>query len=95
VEDIFYRNEMQRMAAREDGPEIIHTLTREQPVGWTGRTGRISRDLLASVSWPPQERPLIYICGPTSLVEAAASLLQAQGHPPERLKTERFGPTGN
>jgi ferredoxin-NADP reductase len=91
VEDIFYRDELQRMA----GVEILHTLTREQPEGWTGRTGRIDGDLLASVSWRPQERPLIYICGPTSLVEAAASLLQAQGHAPERLKTERFGPTGN
>lgn len=95
VEDIFYRDELQRMAAWEAGPEIVHTLTREQPVGWTGRTGRIDRDLLASVSWHPQECPLIYICGPTSLVEAAASLLQALGHAPERLKTERFGPTGN
>ena len=51
--------------------------------------------IAASVAWGPQERPLIYICGPTSLVEAMASLLQAQGHAPERLKTERFGPTGN
>ena len=95
VEDIFYRDELQRMAAGDADLEIIHTLTREQPAGWTGRTGRIDRDLLASVAWGPQERPLIYICGPTSLVEATASLLQAQGHAPERLKTERFGPTGN
>ncbi|HTE18431.1 MAG TPA: ferredoxin reductase [Armatimonadota bacterium] len=95
VEDLFYREELQRLAAGDAGLEIIHTLTREQPAGWTGRTGRIDRDLLASVAWAPRERPLIYICGPTSLVEATASLLQAQGHAPERLKTERFGPTGN
>jgi ferredoxin-NADP reductase len=95
VEEIFYRDELQRMAAGDADLKIIHTLTREQPAGWTGRTGRIDRDLLASVAWGPQECPLIYICGPTSLVEAMASLLQAQGHAPERLKTERFGPTGN
>jgi ferredoxin-NADP reductase len=93
--DIFYRDELQRLAAGDANVEIIHTLTREQPVGWTGRTGRIDGDLLASVAWAPQERPLIYVCGPTSLVEATASLLQAQGHAPARLKTERFGPTGN
>jgi ferredoxin-NADP reductase len=95
VEEIFYRDELQRMVAGDADLEIIHTLTREQPAGWTGRTGRIDRDLLASVAWDLQERPLIYICGPTSLVEATASLLQAEGYAPERLKTERFGPTGN
>jgi ferredoxin-NADP reductase len=95
VEEIFYRDEFQRIAAGDADLQIIQTLTREQPAGWTGHTGRIDRDLLASVTWGPQERPLIYICGPTSLVEAMASLLQAQGHAPERLKTERFGPTGN
>jgi ferredoxin-NADP reductase len=95
VEDIFYRDELRRMVAGDADLEIIHTLTREQPAGWTGRTGRIDRDLLASVAWDLQERPLTYICGPTNFVEATASLLQAQGYAPERLKTERFGPTGN
>jgi ferredoxin-NADP reductase len=95
AEEIFYRDELQRMAAGDADLEIVQTLTREQPAGWTGRTGRIDRNLLASVAWHPQERPLVYICGPTALVEAVASLLQSQGHAPERLKTERFGPTGN
>lgn len=95
VEEIFYRDELRRMAGGDADLQIIQTLTREKPAGWTGHTGRIDRDLLASVAWGPQERPLTFICGPTSLVEAMASLLQAQGHAPERLKTERFGPTGN
>jgi ferredoxin-NADP reductase len=94
AEDIFYRDELRRMAAEDGDLEIVHTLTREQPPGWTGRVGRIDGDLLASVGWAPQEQPLNYICGPTALVEATASLLQAQGHAPQRLKTERFGPTG-
>jgi ferredoxin-NADP reductase len=95
AEEIFYRDELQRMAAGDADLEIVQTLTRERPAGWTGHTGRIDRDLLASVAWGPQQRPLIYICGPTCLVETMASLLQAQGHTPERLKTERFGPSGN
>ena len=95
LKEIFYRDELQRMAAGDADLEIIQTLTREQPPGWTGHTGRIDRDLLASLAWGAQERPLIYICGSTSLVEAMASLLQAQGHAPDRIKTERFGPTGN
>ena len=35
-----------------------------------------------------------YICGPTLLVEAAADGLVRIGVPPERVRTERFGPTG-
>ena len=47
----------------------------------------------AEVGWPPHERPVIYVCGPTSFVEAAATALVELGHGPERIRTERFGPT--
>jgi ferredoxin-NADP reductase len=75
------------------GYETTITLTREQPPGWNGRTGRIDRDLLAEVAWPPAESPLVYICGPTGFVEAVADTLVALGHSPARIRTERFGPT--
>ena len=35
-----------------------------------------------------------YVCGPTLLVEAAANNLLELGIPAERIRTERFGPTG-
>ena len=69
------------------------TLTREQPQGWGGRTGRVDRDLLAEVGWSPEERPLVYVCGPTGFVEGVADSLVALGHDPGRVRTERFGPT--
>jgi ferredoxin-NADP reductase len=69
------------------------TLTREQPQGWSGRSGRIDRDLLAEVAWPAAERPLVYLCGPTGFVEGVASALVALGHDPSRIRAERFGPT--
>jgi ferredoxin-NADP reductase len=50
--------------------------------------------MLEEVGWPPGERPLAYVCGPTRLVEAVASHLVALGHDPSRVRTERFGPTG-
>jgi ferredoxin-NADP reductase len=50
--------------------------------------------LLEQVTQPPEQRPLVYICGPTSFVEAAAQALVDIGHEPSRIKTERFGPTG-
>ena len=39
-------------------------------------------------------RPLVYVCGPTAFVEAAAEALVALGHEPGRIRTERFGATG-
>jgi ferredoxin-NADP reductase len=74
--------------------ETTITLTREQPDGWKGRTGRVDRDLLAEIAWPAAERPLVYVCGPTGFVEAVADALVAIGHEPDRIRTERFGPTG-
>ncbi len=70
---------------------MVTTLTREQRDGW--RSGRIDRPLLEEVSWTPAERPLVYICGPTAFVEAAAEGLVGLGHDPTRIRTERFGGT--
>ena len=50
--------------------------------------------MLAEVAWSPADESLIYVCGPTPMVEAVANALVELGHAPERIKTERFGPTG-
>lgn len=89
--DVIYSSELSQ---QPDGVEVIHTLTREQPPGWTGHAGRIDEDLLGKVAWPAAEDPLAYVCGPTSFVEVAAAGLVGLGYPPERVKTERFGATG-
>jgi ferredoxin-NADP reductase len=93
-DDVIYRDELQRLASRQDGFEIAHTLTRSAPAGWPGQTRRIDREMLLEFLPPPKERPLTFVCGPTSMVEAVATLLVAIGHAPERVRTERFGPTG-
>lgn len=93
-EEIIYERELGRLAAADKTFEVIHTLTRSQPPGWTGYRRRIDDAMLAEVAWPPADRPLAYICGPTRLVESVASTLTMLGHEPARVKTERFGPTG-
>jgi ferredoxin-NADP reductase len=75
------------------GYDTTITLTREQPTGWTGRTGRVDPELLTETAWPPAEHPLVYVCGPTGFVEAVADALVTLGHSPARIRTERFGPT--
>jgi ferredoxin-NADP reductase len=88
LEDVIYREEL---LAHDD---VELTLTRSWPDDWTGHRGRIDAQLLEQVVWAPDARPLIYICGPTGFVEAVAETLVGAGHNPDRVRTERFGPTG-
>ena len=83
-----------RLAQDDETLEVALALTRQQPEGWTGFRRRIDRPMLAEIAWPPSERPHVFVCGPTPLVESAASALVELGHDPALVKTERFGPTG-
>jgi ferredoxin-NADP reductase len=94
AEDIIYRDELARLAAAGGGLTISHTLTRAQPGGWKGYARRIDRDMLREVAWPKEQSPQAFVCGPTSFVESAATLLVEFGYDPQWIKTERFGATG-
>ncbi len=93
-EDIIYRNELERLVASDRQLKVVHTLTRSQPPGWTGPRRRIDRDMLANEGFGAREKPHIFICGPTALVESSARALTELGHDRALIKTERFGPTG-
>jgi ferredoxin-NADP reductase len=94
ADDIIYKDELQRLVLSDDGLQVFHTLTRDQPAGWTGYARRIDRSMLHEVAWSKQQNPAVFICGPTSFVEAAADLLVAMDYDPASIKTERFGATG-
>jgi ferredoxin-NADP reductase len=93
-EDLIFREELNDLAARGDGLEVFHTLTRTRPDGWDGYTRRVDGPLLAETAWPSPSMPLTYVCGPTSFVETVANALVLLGHEASSVKTERFGPTG-
>jgi ferredoxin-NADP reductase len=93
-EEIIFREELETLASRDSALEVIHTLTRSRPQGWTGYDRRIDAEMLREVAWSPDESPLAYVCGSTSFVEGVADALVRLGHVPARVKTERFGPTG-
>ena len=93
-EEIIYHEELENLVGLDGSLEVIHTLTRSRPEGWSGYDRRIDAEMLAEVAWPPAESPLAFVCGPTTLVEAVGSALVGLGHDPARVKTERFGPTG-
>jgi ferredoxin-NADP reductase len=93
-EDAIYRMELDSLAGQHVGIEVVHTFTRAQPPGWTGYARRIDAEMLRKVGPSREERPLVYVCGPTQMVETAATALVGLGHDPQRVRTERFGPTG-
>lgn len=93
-EEIVYRQELERLENAGDGFQLVHTLTRSRPAGWSGFRRRIDREMLQAIMPPPEANPLAYVCGPTEMVESVATALVDLGHEPARVKTERFGPTG-
>jgi ferredoxin-NADP reductase len=92
-DDIIYRQELERLNG--NGLTVVHTLTMSQPSGWAGYTRRVDAGMLAEVGPGPEQRPRVYVCGPTPFVEAVAEALVGLGHQPQHIKTERFGPTGS
>jgi ferredoxin-NADP reductase len=92
-DEIIYREELDRLSA-DPGLRVIHTLTRSHPDGWEGYTRRIDAAMLEDAAGGLEPGSLAYVCGPTRLVENVANDLVALGYPTDRVKTERFGPTG-
>ncbi|MDL5351431.1 ferredoxin reductase [Microbacterium sp. zg-YB36] len=87
--DAMYRAEIAELTAA--GLETTWIYTREAPAGWSGGVGRLTPAVLAASVWPVEAAPTIFVCGPTGFVEAAADMLVQAGHPPQQVRTERFG----
>ena len=92
---VLYRDELQAVSDRDHSVNFTYAYTRATPKCWPRPPGRIDTALIANKTWPSNLGPTCYICGPTPFVETAASLLSASGHASERIRTERFGPTGD
>jgi ferredoxin-NADP reductase len=78
--------------AGELGDETTLTFSRSAPEGWTGRTGRIDEKMVAEAAF---DSGWAFVCGSNGFVESATDLLLEAGYEPDRIKTERFGPTGH
>jgi ferredoxin-NADP reductase len=83
AEDVIYADEL--------GDDAVLTYTREAPDGWSGHTGRIDAELFTSQVEPGTTA---FICGSNGFVESASDLLFDAGVKADRIRTERFGPTG-
>jgi len=93
LDEVIYRDELSALD-QGDGVSVRLTLTRQTPAGWTGLRRRVDADMLRQLAWRTDESPLAFVCGPTSFVEAVANALVELGYDPQRVRTERFGPSG-
>ena len=95
ADDVIYRAQLEQLTQSGSDLNIAITYTRAAPPGWVGYQRRIDRAMLDDVVKPLGSNIRAYVCGPTLLVEAVSSELVAMGLARERIRTERFGPTGN
>ena len=94
-DEVIYQRELEALAQTDPTFTLLLTYTRRAPGGWVGYRRRLDAAMLAEARGYLPGPPQCYVCGPTGLVEKAATLLQAQGLPDNAIRTERFGPTGS
>lgn len=82
--DLYYAGEL-------PGPESTVIYTRVAPPGTTRPPGRITTGDIEPLML---EDATFYICGSSPFSDAASDAIAATGAPVERIRVERFGPTG-
>lgn len=95
ADEVIYRAELDRLASSGGELGVAFTFTRHAPSGWTGYQRRIDPAMVSEVMQPLGKGVRSYVCGPTLLVEAVSNALVALELPAERIRMERFGPTGS
>ena len=90
--DVLFREELEALAAREDGFGLALAVTREagkRPSDYGRRIDAdMMRDVVRSLPSPPART---FVCGANSFVNTAADGALAAGVPAETISTERYG----
>jgi ferredoxin-NADP reductase len=82
--DVYYAGEL-------PGPEVTVVYTRVAPPGWTRPPSRVTAADVAPLVVPSATA---YVCGSARFADAASRVVVEAGIPVERIRVERFGPTG-
>lgn len=84
--EIVFRGAVDELARRNPRIRIVHTVS-EPDASWTGRVGRLDRDLIGEAVQPGA---FCYVAGPPPMVDETLRHLQALGVPPDQVKYEIF-----
>jgi ferredoxin-NADP reductase len=91
---VFYPDELRTLSDRDRSIMVTYAFTRAAPKDWPRRPGRIDAGLIKEATWPSNLAASCYVCGPTPFVETVTNFLTASGNDRDKIRTERFGPTG-
>jgi ferredoxin-NADP reductase len=83
ADQLYYQNEL-------PGPQTSILYTASAPAGTARPIGRINSSDIPALA----DSGLVYICGSERFAEAAADLVLASGIPADRMRIEKFGPSG-
>lgn len=100
--DLMYGPELEEMAAEPSAPgttpgsaDVRLVYTRKVPDAHPRPASHLAADdVKAPAAWPEPLAARAYVCGPSGFVEHATGLLRETGYTDDRIRTERFGPTG-
>ncbi|ETK32775.1 hypothetical protein MPTA5024_27875 [Microbispora sp. ATCC PTA-5024] len=96
--DLMYGPELEEMSADLSAPvsaEVRLVYTRKVPDGHPRPASHLAvEDIQPPFAWPKPLAARVYVCGPSGFVDHTTGLLRQVGYPDDRIRTERFGPTG-
>ena len=94
--DAFFADELRLPPAADGGLDVGVGATpgKRRPVLPATSGPDLARPTWRAHGWPADFAPSCYVCGPTGFVETVAGGLVDAGHDPDRIRTERFGPSG-
>lgn len=90
-DEFIFREELHYLQRRHANLRVMVTVSKPEGTEWKGRTGRITPEWIRE-SVPDLASRYVHICGPVPMMEAAKRMLGELGVPPDRIKTEAFGP---
>lgn len=92
-DDVYFADELRRLAEASAPLRLDLVYTRRAPAGWPTPPARITREMLEAAVIPAAERPRVFVCGSTGFVERIADWLVELGHDARSIRTERYGGT--
>ncbi len=85
-DELLFREELEDIARGNPDIDCHFSVTRPVAAGWTGRVGRIDRDMAAAAG--VDAGSLFFICGPPPMIADMVRMATSLGAPPSRIKYE-------
>lgn len=87
-DEFLFQDDLEAMAGQNERISVLATVTQSWTRAWTGRTGRIDRNLLREAD--ESGRALYYLCGPQEMIEHTIAELNVLGVPDSRIVYEKW-----